>query len=225
MHPGDMVEYTTAAEERTTIVFSAAAPHTGETNRFLDTPDLTEDNIRKQRERILKFILRHSTSEEEDLWSNDLRSPRIVYAAAACSIVEHRSEELLTLAQKTLGRLSIISGADLSSEISNCSLSVGSTPTVAAKSVDVLNGPGGAIFEKCDICDSGIEWYSAQEAQCTTGHIFGKSHLQEGKSLSARANRCTSTVCIDPSSYSRAWCFQILLSLWNGVSRNDRQRE
>ncbi|KAL1966168.1 hypothetical protein VTN77DRAFT_4720 [Rasamsonia byssochlamydoides] len=178
MHPGDMVEYTTAAEERTTLVFSAAAPDTTD-NQLFDTPNLTEEHFRKQRERVLEFILRHS-SEKEDLWSNDLPSTKLIYAAAACSIVEHRNEELLSLARTALERLAVVSGADLSDEISKCFFS--SSPldfnvTIAAKSADKLNGPGGAIFEKCDICGSGIEWYSVQEAQCTTGHLFVRCAL------------------------------------------------
>lgn len=182
MHPGDMVEYTTAAEERTTLVFSAAAPDASVTDGPLPAmPNLTEEHFRKQRERILRFILSHAVaaaSEEKGLLSRsiDLRSAKIVYAAAACTIVEHRNEELLSLARQALERLSAASGGiDLSDEISKCSPLTAfvdsAPPTIAPKSADVLlNGP----FEKCEICGSGIEWYSVQEAQCTTGHLFGK---------------------------------------------------
>lgn len=181
MHPGDMVEYTTAAEERTTLVFSAAAPDISATDGPLpEMPNLTEEHFRKQREGILRFILSHAASEEKGLRniSIDLRSAKLVYAAAACSIVEHRNEELLSLARQALERLSTpCGGTDLSDEISKCSPTafVDSAPTIASKSADMLlNGPGGRIFEKCEICGSGIEWYSVQEAQCTAGHLFGK---------------------------------------------------
>ncbi|KKA20249.1 Uncharacterized protein T310_5712 [Rasamsonia emersonii CBS 393.64] len=179
MHPGDMVEYTTAAEERTTLVFSAAAPDISATDGPLpEMPNLTEEHFRKQREGILRFILSHAASEEKGLRniSIDLRSAKLVYAAAACSIVEHRNEELLSLARQALERLSTsCGGTDLSDEISKCSPTafVDSAPTIASKSADVLlNGPGGRIFEKCEICGSGIEWYSVPEAQCTAGHLF-----------------------------------------------------
>jgi hypothetical protein len=45
---------------------------------------------------------------------------------------------------------------------------------VSPKSKAQLCAPGAAdIFEQCDICDSGIEWYSPCESRCAEGHYYG----------------------------------------------------
>jgi Putative zinc-finger of transcription factor IIIC complex len=171
MHPGDMVEYSTTVEERITLVFSSA---TSERRRMdcisLGVPKFTKDQIREARENVLEFNLRLAA----ELQHNDQWFEKLVYAAAVCVLVEHRNTRLLTLACKALERLSALSGTDLSDEISKCRIQTNST-SVAAKSADKFGAPGADLFEKCDICDSGIEWYSSQEAQCAEGHMFGVS--------------------------------------------------
>lgn len=159
MHPKDMVEYRTAAEERTIITFTQL-----DQDRDLDQPaDFSPEALRAKREAVLGYILRH----EESL------SKKVLYAAACCTILDSHNEDLLAKSRTVLERLASVTGADLSEEISKC------TPgpdmgTIEPKSPSQLSA-GNGIFEQCDICDAGIRWYSVTEAQCANGHLFGAS--------------------------------------------------
>lgn len=172
MHPGDMVEYTTAADEKTTIVFSPVSAETAEVEgrpAFLQTvPKFTDDELREKRQAALEFVL---DGEDEDQY-RDPWSQKLIYAAAACSIVDTRDGHLLELSRNALERLAKATGADLSDEISKCSPASPAPNTFAPKSADQLS-IGGDMFERCGICGSGMEWYSAREAQCMDGHPFG----------------------------------------------------
>ncbi|KAL4982319.1 transcription factor IIIC subunit delta N-term-domain-containing protein [Aspergillus falconensis] len=165
LHPGDMVEYRTNAEDRLTIVFSTA-------NGQPVNPE--------------EYILGNHTGTEKTL------SPKVLYAAACCAIVQSHSAELIANARGVLERLSASSGVDMSDEIARCS-DPGST--IEAKSAEALNAPGGNVFEKCEVCEAGIAWYSAQEAQCATGHVFGIA------------------VQFDIFGDSRAWNFKAMLQM------------
>lgn len=49
-----------------------------------------------------------------------------------------------------------------------------SKPIIPPKSEEELQCPGAkGVFEVCDICTAGIEWYSPIESQCKEGHMFG----------------------------------------------------
>ncbi|RAL03677.1 uncharacterized protein BO80DRAFT_267060 [Aspergillus ibericus CBS 121593] len=162
VHPGDMIEYRTAAEERLTIIISPDASQSdGATSETVDnSPDLQH-----RRESVLGYILHFEDNDE-------IRQPlssKILYAAACCTIVESTNTALLYQAHKVLVRLATATGADVTDELSKCSISKNK---IASKSAEALDGPGGQMFERCDICDAGIDWYSSQEAQCATGHIF-----------------------------------------------------
>jgi hypothetical protein len=174
-HPGDMVEYTIAAEERTTLIFSSTKPHPKMDHPFYslwEPPKFSRDTVRETRGRVLAFTLGlYLETQGCDRYFN-----KLVYAAAACAIVENRDSRSLSLAHEALQRLSSASGSDLTEEISKCEMG-NTSPTIMATSMAQLSGPGADIFEKCEICDSGIEWYSSREAQCAEGHMFGELSL------------------------------------------------
>lgn len=178
MHPGDMIEYYTAAGERCSIIFSSGNLEKEEVGgpTFPKTiVDRSPGFLHERREAVYGLIL---TSEPDDISTNTW-SQRLTYAAACCAILESSNEQLQSQAQKILARLSEITGADLSEEISKYGQTTTTENqnlnTISAKSATQLSGPGGRIFEKCDICDTGIAWTSALEARCERGHLFGMS--------------------------------------------------
>ncbi|CBF82064.1 predicted protein [Aspergillus nidulans FGSC A4] len=118
LHPGDMVEYRTNAEDRLTVVLSTA------TGQPVD-PE--------------RYILRNHTGTESAL------SPKVLYAAACCAIVQSQRAELIASAREVLKKLSASTGVHLSDEIARCS-EPGSA--IEAKPPETLNAPGGNIFEK-----------------------------------------------------------------------------
>lgn len=171
MHPGDMVEYRTAANTRVQVIISPAmaqpTEERGDVERILHGQDVdtTPENMRAKREGVLGFILHQKNGDI---------CKKILYSAACCAVVESENTSLRSNAREVLESLAMSTGADLSEEIQKCT--AGPAP-IAAKSAEQINGPGGEIYEKCDICDAGIEWYSAREAQCVSGHMFGMSGL------------------------------------------------
>ncbi|OJJ45563.1 hypothetical protein ASPZODRAFT_152616 [Penicilliopsis zonata CBS 506.65] len=175
MHPGDVIEYRTAAEERTTLVFASATPEDElEAQLVLPLPpsNLSPSNLRSKREPILRLVLDLGLDVEiADPWSQ-----RLLYAAVCCTIVDSENEELLSLAHKALIRLATITGADLSEEISMC-LQRNRDNIVKTKTIEQLEGPGGQFYEKCEMCNAGLTWYSPQEAQCASGHLFVRCAL------------------------------------------------
>lgn len=168
MHPKDMVEYRTSVEERMVITFAQLSRQHGEdvTKVLQETTDCSPESLRMKRENVLGYIL-HSNPESD---GSNILSTKVVYAAACCAILENENEELLTQARKSLDWLATVTGADLSEEISKCA---SGSSTMEPKSVEQLTGPGEQLFEQCDICDTGIGWYSVQETQCANGHLFG----------------------------------------------------
>ncbi|PWY75331.1 hypothetical protein BO94DRAFT_589134 [Aspergillus sclerotioniger CBS 115572] len=163
VHPGDMIEYRTAAEERLTIIISTPdrSQSNGAGSQTADSPS----DLQHKREAVLGYILHF---EDNDGGRPPLSS-KILYATACCAIVESTDAALVYQAHKVLVRLATTTGADLNDELSKCSISKN---RIAPKSADVLDGPGSQIFERCDICGAGVDWYSSQEAQCATGHVF-----------------------------------------------------
>ena len=168
MHPKDLVEYRTAAEERTVIAFTPLDPRRDEhgTGSSLEVADHSPEFLRMKREAVLGYIL-HA---EQGLDGSSSLSKKVVYAAACCAIHESENEELLDRARMSLEWLATATGADLNEEISKCTPGAN---TIEPKSTEQLQGPGGEMFEQCDMCDAGIAWDSTQEAQCVNGHLFG----------------------------------------------------
>ncbi|KAB8256324.1 transcription factor IIIC subunit delta N-term-domain-containing protein [Aspergillus pseudonomiae] len=168
LHPGDTVEYRTSAEERTTLVFSHA---NAELTEFDDLgfpyplPDRSPEALRRQREAALGYIL----FTEDGNYSKLTLSWKMLYAAACCAIVDSQNDRILSQAQKALEWLASSIDVDLSDEIGKCSVP-GST--IDSKPAEQLQGSGQQIFEQCAICDAGLSWYSAAEAQCAAGHLF-----------------------------------------------------
>lgn len=166
MHPKDMVEYRTAAEERTIIAFTTQLyPDTGE-----QPADLSPEALRLKRETVIGYILYSEQSPD----GRSQLSKKAIYAAACCSILDCQNEDLLARSRTSLEWLASVTGADLSKEISKCTSAAGE---IESKSPSELSGPGNEIFERCEICDAGIRWYSVTEAQCANGHLFGTSTM------------------------------------------------
>ncbi|KAA8649592.1 uncharacterized protein ATNIH1004_002263 [Aspergillus tanneri] len=173
IQPGDMIEYRTATEERTTLIFSRARSQITElddTAMHPTIPDRSADYLGAKRETVLGYILFFKDGKfDKQPWSH-----KILYATACCAIVESHDTDLLSQARKALKWLANKIPANLTEEINKCS-----TPgsTIGAKSAKELSGPGQLVFEKCEICDTGIAWYSGREAQCVEGHVFVRCGL------------------------------------------------
>lgn len=163
MHPKDMVEYRTAAEERTIITFTQLHQHTED-----EPADLSPETLRMKRETVMGYILHSEQSPD----GRSQLSKKAIYAAACCAILDCENEDLLARSRTSLEWLASVTGTDLTNEISKCTPTPG---TIEPKSPSELSGPGNELFEHCDICDAGIRWYSVTEAQCAKGHIFGMS--------------------------------------------------
>ena len=169
MHPKDMVEYRTAAEERTVITFTQLDKQRegeGDIDIRQKTTDLSPEELRMRREAVIGYIL----YSDKAAHGNSLLSNKVIYAAACCAIVDCENEELVAQAQVSLEWLATATGAYLSDEISKCN---SASNTIEPKPADELTGPGKQLFEQCDICDAGIGWYSVKETQCANGHLFG----------------------------------------------------
>lgn len=178
LHPSDMVEYSTATEERTTTIFSPAE-QLGRTDPEVTlpwaVPNLNSDNVKDSHRKVLHFILSLDyTKYFQNAWER-----KILYAAACCATVTPFDDELLSLSRRALLYLAQESGADLTEEISKCETiyslanSERSRIAIPPKSLAQLQEAGSELFEACEICGSGIEWYSGEESQCSEGHQFG----------------------------------------------------
>lgn len=178
LHPGDMIEYSTATDERITIIFSPAE-HLGHTDPGVTLPwaipNLDSDKVKVSHRKVLHFILSLDyTKYFRNAWER-----KLLYAAACCAIVASRDDELLSLSKCALTYLVREIGPDLTEEISKCdatySLADGERSRIAIspKSAAQLQETGAELFEVCEICGSGIEWYSGEESQCSEGHQFG----------------------------------------------------
>ncbi|KAJ5823731.1 Transcription factor IIIC zinc-finger [Penicillium robsamsonii] len=170
-HPTDMIEYRITSDDRSMIVFSEEGEPTRNTQaRFaVHIPDgQTSDN--DQTGEVIRFVLPGGDGNIEP----DTESQRLIYAVACRAIVGEEDKSLRIRARQSLERLAVVTGADLSDEISKCN---GSPAPISAKSMDQLNGPGGHIYEKCEVCDAAIGWPKAQSAQCANGHVWERCGL------------------------------------------------
>lgn len=167
-HPTDMVEYRVASDEKTIIAFAANDTERDVDMQTLFAPQYGNRDLRsvqEHREAVTTSLLFGSETavENED-------SQKLIYTAACCAIVDGHRESIRRQARHIFERLAALTGADLREEMSKCS---SDNPTISAKSTDQINGSGGSMFERCEVCEAGIAWFAATEAQCANGHLFG----------------------------------------------------
>ncbi|KAK2861095.1 hypothetical protein FQN49_004549 [Arthroderma sp. PD_2] len=212
-HPTDMVQHTTSSQERTTVFFAPPCQdrfdHT-EPGMPWHLPIITPEGIHDSACKIIQFTLEHQGT----LCINDPWTQKLLYTAACCVIVHYNSDpSLITLAQGTIQALTQESRVDLSQEITHLheleqELPVldpyrSRTKIIPPKSGSQLECAGGNMFENCDICGSGIEWFSPVESQCAEGHLFGRCALTflsiQDPSISKRCSRCEKE-CLDDNS-------------------------
>lgn len=185
MHPGDVLEYTTRADESTTILFIPPEPGAV----FPKPANITDEVVAKKRDEIFLYIL----SSANRLNQSDLRSARLVYAACIFAIYIHYNEQqepgnennILSLARQALTQLSSIFDLPITEELSYCdpdspnaSEKLGAVP----KPASMLEGPGGWIFEKCHTCfrrgkgNVGLSWRDQHTTICENGHTWSTSN-------------------------------------------------
>lgn len=187
VHPSDMIEYLTAGEERVTLVFSqpqrSEKSSTENEKAFLEPLSISEEQHHAARERVLWVLLRHyiheATVEKPDLSEiNEILRARLLYAAAACVVVCHRNAELLSFAKDAFTFISSLYGLDLADEISKCThdlvVNTERDTVLGPKSFPLADSNNSKVFEICEVCDAGVEWFSEKEARCASGHTFGK---------------------------------------------------
>ncbi|KAJ5349211.1 Transcription factor IIIC zinc-finger [Penicillium brevicompactum] len=189
-HPTDMVEYRVSSDDVSTLVFSEEFGRIPNT-RAVFTPRAPDGQIpgHDRVGEVISFVLPGADGEVDP----DQETQRLIYVVACRAIVGESDKTLRAYAQRSLERLAIVTGADLTEEIGKCH---GPPSLIAAKSADHLSGPGGHVYEKCEVCDAGIGWCSAQQARCSEGHIWRKSniYLQLLKSSSIVNLGCMYTV-------------------------------
>ncbi|KAJ5156858.1 hypothetical protein N7492_009661 [Penicillium capsulatum] len=168
-HPTDMVEYQVASGEATTIGFAVENPASTSAPQSLEELSLVRPDHNRW-EAAIAFLLSEKTRQHE----GEMANQKIIYAAACCALVGGQSEAIRGQARRTFEHLAAITGADLSEEIEGCSMK---SPEISAKSTDSFRQSGAHLFEWCDVCDAGIAWNSAKEAQCTNGHLFARCRL------------------------------------------------
>ncbi|KAL3484808.1 transcription factor IIIC subunit delta N-term-domain-containing protein [Aspergillus germanicus] len=190
LHPGDMVEYRSSTEDRLIILFSTSDGQPTQTDSvpFLrGNPTFSPEFLMEHRDVVLRYILRSGNDAKQAL------SPKVLYAAACCAIVQSQSLELLSNAREVLESLASNHGVDLTDEIVKCS-EPGSF--IDAKPAELLDAANDNVFERCDICGSGIGWDSSQEAQCASGHVFVRCSLTalaiQEPGISKFCSRCDS---------------------------------
>ncbi|KAK2749096.1 hypothetical protein FQN55_003798 [Onygenales sp. PD_40] len=184
LHPTDMIEYITTAKEHATVVF--APPHQtidGQAQVDLGFPwrvpgAITPETTHESRAAVLAFML------DEQHWPATAGpwDKKLLYAALCCVITCHPDHpRLLRLAKSTAQYLARETGLDLSGEINTIEeleahggdLHGVHRRTIPPQPADLRMGAGGEVFEFCEVCGEGIEWYAAEEAQCAQGHVFG----------------------------------------------------
>ncbi|CEL09641.1 hypothetical protein ASPCAL12774 [Aspergillus calidoustus] len=190
LHPGDMVEYRSSAEDRLIILFSTSDGQLTQTEHvpFLRrNTTFSPEFLTKRRDVVLRYILRSGKEAKQAL------SSKVLYAAACCAIVQSQCLDLLSNAREVLESLASNHGVDLTDEIAKCS-EPGSF--IDAKPAELLDAANDNVFERCEICGSGIGWDSAQEAQCASGHVFVRCNLTvlaiQEPGISKFCSRCDS---------------------------------
>ncbi|CAG7928474.1 unnamed protein product [Penicillium olsonii] len=165
-HPTDMIEYRVSSDDVSTLVFSEEFGRIPDT-RAVFTPCMASGQSPDHNRigDVIHFVLPGADGDVDP----DEEGQRLIYVVACRAIVGESDQAIRTLAQRSLERLAIVTGADLTDEISKC----GSPPSLLdAKSADQITGPGGYIYERCEVCDAGIGWSSTQQARCANGHLW-----------------------------------------------------
>ncbi|QVM05892.1 hypothetical protein D8B26_000599 [Coccidioides posadasii str. Silveira] len=200
IHPTDMVEHLTPSHERLSIVFSPFSEH----NRDHTSPGmpwnfpvLDQSHAENARRKVLNYILDEShRSLPDDRWIKKMQ-----YAASCCVIIQSSYDgELLNRAKSAIAWLQESTSLDFTTEKSLLD-EIGSNyddgtlfRSVPAKAAEEAGGPASEVFETCEICGSGIEWYSATESQCHEGHIFVRCGVTllsiQDPFISNRCSRC-----------------------------------
>ncbi|KAJ5621629.1 hypothetical protein N7528_006412 [Penicillium herquei] len=173
MHPTDMVEYRMNSAEGAFVGFIDEATGDVANMHALFLPpadDDGENSARAKRGQVITSVL--STVEREGGLSPE--NYKMIYTAACCAITDEQTEQVRHQAREWLERLAEKTGADLTEEISKCA---DGSSMISAKSSDHLNGPGGYLFERCEVCDAGLIWDSPKEVQCQNGHLFVRCGL------------------------------------------------
>jgi hypothetical protein len=204
LHPGDMVEYRSSTEDRLIILFSTSDGQPTQTDSvpFLrGNPTFSPEFLMEHRDVVLRYILRSGNDAKRAL------SPKVLYAAACCAIVQSQSLELLSNAREVLESLASNHGVDLTDEIAKCSEPGG---FIDAKPAELLDAVNDNVFERCDICGSGIGWDSSQDAQCASGHVFGMSILRCRQTNHDIANKRNSPMQSDSPGNPGTWYLQVL---------------
>ncbi|OKL62907.1 hypothetical protein UA08_01195 [Talaromyces atroroseus] len=186
MHPGDVLEYTTRAEENTIIIFTHPDPNAV----FPKPAEISDELTATKRAEILQYIL---SSANKLRWC-DLRSARLVYAACVYAINLHyhyhaKQHDLLRLARQALSHLSAVFNLPITEELSYCDSEQDTTASsnnplgATPKPASLLEGPGGWIFEKCQTCfrrkneNVGLSWQNPNTAICGNGHAWNRCAL------------------------------------------------
>ncbi|KAJ5884664.1 hypothetical protein N7495_009174 [Penicillium taxi] len=168
-HPTDMIEYRIGTGNYSYIEIAGAW-----NTEMLFRPDPKHSDpeyARRQREKVITFVLSHV----DNLNSEDIEDQKMVYHAACCAIADGQPEAVLSQARKCFERLAVVTGADMSEEMSKCGLK---SAKIFAKRIEKQSQPGGHLFEWCGICgDGGIAWSAATVAQCVNGHAFARCGL------------------------------------------------
>jgi hypothetical protein len=171
-HPTDMIEYRVASDEDATVAFASDEADGIPDKQALIAPrpeNQDSQTAQRRREAVISFLLSEGSTA-----TGNTENQRLIYAAACCGIVDGHNSAIRSESQKSFERLAQEIGADLSEEMEKCGSESVSIP---AKSSLQLDQPGGHLFERCEICDAGIAWISAREAQCANGHLFARCGL------------------------------------------------
>ena len=190
-HPGDMVDYLLASEERATILFSVCGTSRviTENEIFPWESDPNRSETLSTQIAILDAIL--DLEMQSKMTLGEL-SDKIIYAAAcACMLLwDSKRMQRLLLIKNMLERLEQRIDVDLGSEINVCSQFLVS-PHLTIEDVAAILGEAtearskddpytaNNIFGVCSICATPVNWQSLSEATCSQGHRFGASSPSE----------------------------------------------
>ena len=193
LHPTDTFEQVMASKLRTKVVFArvnrdgSGSDGNADTDMPWHTPNLDQQALQQAREKVLRFTLdtgNRNAGTESSTLRDDPWFKKLLYAAACCVIVLPASSqppELLSAARSAFQWLGNETGADLGTEISAIgalekpeAAATEAPVTIPARSPDSLSAEAAGLFETCDVCGAGIEWYSPTESQCAEGHVFGE---------------------------------------------------